>query len=62
MRAVYYEKNGSAAEVLHVGDGSRIQRFDPDGNYLGSIEGPALAGERVQSLAVDSSGGVNAPV
>ncbi|HWI96505.1 MAG TPA: hypothetical protein VNS60_10615, partial [Solirubrobacterales bacterium] len=41
---------------VYVGDVDRIQRFDSEGHYIESI---ALAGETVQSLAIDRSGGVN---
>lgn len=41
---------------VYVGDVDRIQHFDPEGHYLESI---ALPGERVQSLAIDRSGGPN---
>jgi hypothetical protein len=39
---------------VYVGDVDRIQRFDEEGHYVESI---ALPGERVQSLAIDRSGG-----
>ena len=42
---------------VYVGDVERIQRFDDEGHYLESIELPA--GKKVQSLAIDRSGGVN---
>jgi DNA-binding beta-propeller fold protein YncE len=45
-----------ADDSVYVGDENRIQRFDSDGEYLESI---ALPGERVQSLAIDTSGGAN---
>ncbi|HMJ71941.1 MAG TPA: NHL repeat-containing protein, partial [Solirubrobacterales bacterium] len=41
---------------IYVGDEDRIQRFDSEGHYIESI---ALPGERVESLAIDRSGGVN---
>ncbi len=44
---------------VYVGDENRIQRFDSEGHYIESIATVTLAGERVQSLAIDTSGGVN---
>ncbi|HWM54868.1 MAG TPA: hypothetical protein VNO20_05725 [Solirubrobacterales bacterium] len=44
----------AADDILYVGDEGRIQEFDTDGTYHGEI---ALAGETVQSLAVDPSSG-----
>ncbi|HYJ21923.1 MAG TPA: hypothetical protein VEW07_07870 [Solirubrobacterales bacterium] len=44
---------------VYVGDENRIQRFDSEGDYIESIGTATLAGERVQSLAIDNSGGVN---
>ncbi len=43
-------------DEVYVGDENRIQRFNTGGDYVESI---ALPGETVQSLAVDTSGGVN---
>jgi DNA-binding beta-propeller fold protein YncE len=42
--------------TVFVGDKGRVQKFDLEGHYEGSIAGPALAGEKVQSLAIDSTG------
>ena len=42
---------------VYVGDENRIQRFDKEGDYKVSIEGPALSGETVLALAVDKSPG-----
>jgi NHL repeat len=42
-----------AEDTIYVGDDDRVQSFEPDGSYVKSI---ALAGEMVQSLAVDSAG------
>ena len=44
-------------DTLYVGDTERIQHFNSAGEYLGSVP---LPGERVQSLAVDRTSGVNA--
>ena len=40
-------------DLVYVGDRERIQKFDSNGNYLGSVPVP---GETVKSLALDSSG------
>ncbi|HMJ72398.1 MAG TPA: NHL repeat-containing protein [Solirubrobacterales bacterium] len=45
-----------AGNEVYVGDEGRIQRFDAGGHYLESIP---LPGEKVQSLAIDTSGGAN---
>ncbi len=46
----------NSGDDVYVGDENRIQRFNADGEYVESIP---LPGERVQSLAVDTSGGPN---
>ncbi len=46
----------NSGDDVYVGDDNRIQRFDADGEYVESIP---LPGERVQSLAIDTSGGPN---
>jgi hypothetical protein len=44
---------GLPTDVIYVGDEGRIQRFDTEGQYLGSI---AVLGERIQSLATGPDG------
>jgi hypothetical protein len=46
-------------DTLYVGDNERIQEFNPDGTFKGVFPDPdeVLAGEEVQSLAVDPSSG-----
>ncbi|MGC1165132.1 MAG: hypothetical protein WA862_03405 [Solirubrobacterales bacterium] len=48
----------SPDDTVYVGDQERIQEFNPNGTYKGKIESAALAGEKVQSLAVDPIGNV----
>ena len=43
-------------DKIYVGDEDRIQEFNPSGEFTGKIEGGALAGKIVQSLAVDAAG------
>ncbi len=43
-------------DKIYVGDKERIEEFNPNGEFSGKIEGAALAGKRVQALAVDPAG------
>jgi NHL repeat-containing protein len=43
-------------DTIYVGDKERIQEFNPSGEFTGKIEGGALSGKNVQSLAVDEEG------
>ncbi|MET0306500.1 MAG: hypothetical protein ABW196_09775 [Solirubrobacterales bacterium] len=41
---------------IFVGDKERIEEFEPNGSFKGSIGGSAMAGAGVKSIAVDPSG------